>query len=94
MPRGRPPLVNPTRPLHVHLDSTLAARLDELLLSPAEGRVPAGAYQRLFNTLLRRFLDEKELDLSPYLGSFPGEHLVSGHPDALAALTTHLGAKS
>ncbi len=92
MPRGRPQLVNPTRSIHTHIDFALAERLDALLFSEAEGRVPAGAYQRLFNTLLRRFLDEGELDLSPYVGSFPGEFLISGPPDALAALTSHLKA--
>ena len=88
--RGRPPLVQPTRKLNTALDETLLARVDLLLFSELESRVPKGAYQKLINELLRRWLDSRELDLAPYAGTLPGQHVVVGRPDTLATLTTIL----
>jgi hypothetical protein len=90
MTRGRPPSIRRSRPLNVHLDEELLTRVDILLFSELESRVPKGAYQKLFNSLLTQWLDQRELDLAPYLGSLPGEHLVLGHAETLAALNQHL----
>ena len=92
MTRGRPPLIRPARPLNTHLDEELMARVDLLLFSELEGRVPKGAYQKLFNSLLRRWMDSRELDLAPYIGALPGEHLISGHPETLDRLQSKLQA--
>jgi hypothetical protein len=88
--RGRPPSIRRARPLNVHLDEELLTRVDILLFSELEQRVPKGAYQRLLNTLITKWLDHRELDLAPYLASLPGERLVIGHPETLAALNQHL----
>lgn len=90
MTRGRPPSIQRSRPLTVHLDETLLARVDILLFSELEGRVPKGAYQRLFNTLISRWLEHRELDLAPYLGTLPGERVIQGHPETLAALNQQM----
>lgn len=88
--RGRPPLVQPTRKLNTALDETLLTRVDLVLFSELESRVPKGAYQKLINELLRRWLDSRELDLAPYVGALPGQHVVAGRPDTLALLTSTL----
>lgn len=90
MARGRPPSINPARSLNTHLDERLMAQLDILLFSPLEGRIPKGAYQRFFEALLRRSFDEKELDLAPFVGALPGEHVIRAAPETLAILTQQL----
>ena len=87
---GRKPLLRPTASLDVHIDAELRTRLDLLLWSEAEGRVPKGAYQRIFNTLLIQLLDHKTLDLAPFLGTLPGEATVRGHPMTLERLVETL----
>lgn len=83
---GRRPLIRPTVSLDVHIDAELRTRLDLLLWSEAEGRVPKGAYQRVFNALISQFLDHKTLDLSRFLGTLPGEATVRGHPMTIECL--------
>ena len=65
--RGRPPLVQPTRKLNTALDETLLARVDLLLFSELESRVPKGAYQKLINELLRHWLDSPLLNRYKYV---------------------------
>jgi len=86
MPRGRKPNVEPSSALNLSLPETWRARLDVMLLSEVEGRVPKGAYQRFFLNLLSIFFETQELDLSPYCGSLPGELVVRGRPETLARL--------
>jgi hypothetical protein len=90
---GRKSLLRPTASLDVHIDAELRTRLDLLLWSEAEGRVPKGAYQRIFNTLLTQLLDHKTLDLAPFLGTLPGEATVRGHPMTLERLVETLEGK-
>jgi hypothetical protein len=68
--------VSPTRLLHTALDERLLAKVDLVLFSKAENRVPKGAYQRFFSRLLSWFFETKEVDLAPYVGSLPGECVV------------------
>lgn len=42
------------RPMKIHIDETLAARVDLLLFSPTLGRIPHGAYSNFFESLLRQ----------------------------------------
>jgi hypothetical protein len=42
------------RPMKIHIDETLAARVDLLLFSPTLGRIPHGAYSSFFESLLRQ----------------------------------------
>ena|SRR5436190_21137390 len=55
-----------TERLNLRLPLELKARLDLLLLSELEGRVPYGDYTAFFSERLREFLEWKTLDLSPY----------------------------
>jgi hypothetical protein len=56
---SRPPLVIPSVSLHVHLPQDLMSRLSLHLYSQSEGRIPKGAFQRLFVELLTDYLKEK-----------------------------------
>ena len=90
MTRGRKPLTVPTVALNVALPEDWRTRLDLLLFSEFEGRVPKGAYQRFFLERLVDYFDTKPLDLAPYIGSLPGERVVRGHPLTIEALKAAL----
>jgi hypothetical protein len=62
------------------------ARVDLLLFSELESRVPKGAYQKFFNERLREFFSSAALDLSPYTGSLPGVQVIRGSAEAIEAL--------
>jgi hypothetical protein len=85
--RGRKPLVEPSIPTHLHLPASWRTKLDLILYSPVEGRIPKGAYQRFFLNRLVEFFDTREMDLGPYLGSLPREHLLRARPATIEALT-------
>lgn len=92
MPRR--PSLTPSRPLTVRLPADLMARVELLLFSELEGRVPLGGYQEFFTQRLIEFFDEKPLDLGPFLGTLPGEAVVRGKVGAVHRLLTHLKEKS
>lgn len=91
--RGRPKLAVPSRSLNTHLDEALMARLDLELFSALEGRVPKGAYQRFFNSLLRDYFATQSFDLAPFLGALPGEATVRGDKLTVERLEAHLKGK-
>lgn len=93
MTRGRKPNVEPTSSINLHLPETLRVRLDLLLYSELEGRVPKGSYLRFFSARLVEFFSHRTLDLAPFLNALPGTHVVSGTPETLAALQQALTAK-
>ena len=93
MTRGRKPNVEPTSSINLHLPETLRVRLDLLLYSELEGRVPKGSYLRFFSARLLEFFEHRTLDLSPFLNALPGVHVVSGKPETLEALRQALTAK-
>lgn len=93
MARGRKPAVEPSVATNLHLPESARTRLDLLLHSPLEGRVPKGAYQRFFLERLHEFFGTRQFDLSPYVGSLPGERVVRGSPETLAVLEAVLQAK-
>ena len=89
----RPKLLSPIAPLKVHIDADLKTRLDAVLFSELEERIPQGAYQRFFNKFLTQALTFKPLDLAPFLGTNPGEAIVRGDPNTIARLIAHLEQK-
>ena len=89
--RGRPPLTRPSRPLKVHLDEELAARMDLELVAPLEGKVPWGAYQRFLNERLREYFLTERLDLASFVSVEPGTEVVRGSPEAIERLKTLIG---
>lgn len=92
MPRGRPPLAEPSVSTNLHLPESMRTRLDLLLFSPLEGRVPKGAYQRFFLERLHEFFGQRQLDVGSFLDAMPGERIVRGSPETLAALQARLEA--
>lgn len=90
MTRGRKPLLERSVATNVHLPETWRTRLDLLLYSEVEDRVPKGAYQRFFLDRLQEFFGTRELDLGPYLGSLPGERAIRGRPATIEALEQYL----
>lgn len=92
MPRKK--LLNPTERLHVRLPGDLATKVELLLFSEAEGRVPYGAYQEFITRRLTEFFEDKPLDLAPFLGTLPGEAVVRGKLPTIHRLMTFLKEKS
>lgn len=89
----RPKSLNPAVPLTTHIDAGLKAKLDTILYSELEERVPHGAYQKFFNVMLTQALSSVKLDLSPFIGTNPGEAIVRGDPASIARLKAHLEQK-
>ncbi|MEK6849358.1 MAG: hypothetical protein AABY01_02185 [Nanoarchaeota archaeon] len=54
---GRPALINPTVSIHMQIRSDLMTKVDLLLYSNVEGKVPYGAYQRFFTERLNEYFD-------------------------------------
>lgn len=88
MPRRK--AITPNRHIHTTIPADLGLRLDLLLFSEGQDRVPTGAYQELLVRLLRQFFEEKELDLAPFLHSLPGDQIVRGKPVTLSLLIDKL----
>lgn len=61
MPRPRK-TIRPVE-LHIKLPEDLVARLRLELFSEAEGRIPQGAYQALFEQLLRNHFKTTEVEI-------------------------------
>ena len=86
MTRGRKPLLERSVPTNVYLPESWRTKLDLILFSPVENRVPKGAYQRFFIERLGDFFESRALDLAPYVGSLPGERVIRGRPATIEAL--------
>ena len=54
----KPKSIDPGISKNISIPSSLVAQVDKLLFSNAEGRVPHGAYSRLFTLLLRKWLSD------------------------------------
>lgn len=89
MTRGRRPNVEPSIATNLHLPESVRTRLDLVLFSELEGRVPKGAYQRFFLERLQEFFTTRALDLSASLGLAPGQGIIKCRPEAHSALLAH-----
>ena len=94
MTRGRRPNIEPSVATNLHLPESIRTRLDLVLFSELEGRVPKGAYQRFFLERLQEFFTTKTVDLSAVLGLPPGHGLVKMRPEAIPALLAHFSKES
>jgi len=68
MTRGRKAALDPSIATNLHLPESVRTRLDLLLFSELEGRVPKGAYQRFFLERITEFFATKAVDFSGALG--------------------------
>lgn len=82
----KPKSAIPTEEIHLRIPLDVYAALQSFLFSPAEGRVPLGAYQSFFSARIREFFSLRQLDLAPFVGGPPGAFFVSGTPEALEQL--------
>ncbi len=80
----------PNRHIHTTLPPELATRLELFLWSESEGRVPKSAMQSFLIQRISEYFNMRELDLAPYLGTLPGELVVSGNDHTLSRLINHL----
>lgn len=92
MTRGAKPSLDPRVRLTLVLPETLRTRLDLLLFSELEGRVPKGNYQRFFIERLREFFEWRRLDLAPY--GFPPGYFVAGPKEIIGRLEASLAGAS
>lgn len=90
----RPPNLIPTSKLRVAIQQPLRDRLDAMLWSDLECRVPVGAYQKWIEGRLIEYLSHKVLDLSPFTGEPHGLHFVSGPPETIMLLRSLLERNS
>lgn len=86
----RPRAIVPNRNVHTTLPAELATRLEIFLWSESEGRVPKGALQTFLIQRIREYFETRQMDLSPYLGSLPGEYVLSGNEATISRLIHHL----
>ena len=82
----KPKNIIPSRRVSAFIPETEAARLDLLLYSEAEGRVPQGSYRAFMLRAIREACEYKSLDLSPYAGTSPGNFVVRGSATAIEIL--------
>lgn len=87
----RKPAVTPNKHLHTTIPADLAARLDLLLWSELENRVPQGAYQDFICNAIRDFFNKRTVDVSPYLpDTSPGQHFITATSDTLRLVLNQL----
>lgn len=80
----------PNRVIHTTFPPELMTKLELLLWSEAEGRIPKGDLQSFLVARIQEYFSNRSLDLAPYLGSLPGEHMVQANDHTLSRLITHL----
>lgn len=85
-----PRKLNLDRPvaLTLKLPESVRARLDLLLFSALEGRVPKGAYQDFFAARIQEFFEHRRLELTPY--GFPSGYYISAPKEMLRELEFRL----
>lgn len=86
----RKPNIDPPVSLRLMLPESIRTRLDLLLFSEIEGRVPLGKYQEFFLERLAEYFNNRPLDLTAY--GIPGT--VSGPKDVIELLERKLNGNS
>ena len=67
--------------IHVRLRPDLKQRLDIILTSELEGRIPKGAHKAFIEARLIEYFDWKRIDMTPY--GFPEGYFITA-PAAMA----------
>ena len=70
----KPKSIDPGISKNISIPASLVAQTDNLLFSATEGRVPHGAYSRLFALLLRKWLSDLP---AAEVRATPAEQLLS-----------------
>jgi len=83
----RPRNIIPSIQVCIMLPEDVKGRLDLLLFSEVEGRIPLGAYQNFLVARIQEFFGSESLDLAPFLvNSPPGSAVVRGSPGTVQQL--------
>lgn len=85
---ARPKMIHPTRLLHVALPEALLTRVDLLLWSEVEQRVPKGAYQAFLVPMIQEQLSLTTLQLEAF--GAPHGYYIRGQKEMVEWLETHL----
>lgn len=75
---ARPKNAVPAKKLHVALPGSVGHRLDLLLYSETEQRIPFGAHQQFITRLVAEYFDRDSLPLEVYLPDAPNGAVVYG----------------
>lgn len=86
MPRR--PNIDPPTTLTLKLPESVRVRLDLVLFSELENRVPFGKYQEFFLERIREFFEWRRLDLTPY--GYPQGYFVAGPKEMIDFLEDKL----
>lgn len=86
----RKPAIEPNFELHTTLPARLAARVELLLFSEAEGRVPRGAWQKFLVERLTEYFHHRRVDVGVLINRPPGDVLIEGNDHSINQLITHL----
>lgn len=88
MPRPKNALA--AKKLHVAVPGQWGTRLDLLLYSPTEQRIPFGAHQRFLVERIREFFERDQLDLKEYFPDAPDNLTIFGNAEAISFLKAAL----
>jgi hypothetical protein len=91
MPRPRNAF--PAKKLHVAVPGELGSRLDLILYSEAEQRIPFASHQRFIVDRIREYFERDALDLALYRSDLPPESIVYGPRLVIEALKKILGGE-
>jgi len=85
---GRPASITPREHFHVTMDAALKQKVDLLLFSEVEGRVPKGSHSAFAEARFREFFEHGKLSLDRF--GFPPGYFVTGPKEMLEELTKRL----
>jgi hypothetical protein len=88
---SRPPSIIPSSRINLAIPEDLRMKLDILLFSEVEGRVPKGAYQEFFSTRIREFFGWRRLSLEPF--GYPQGFFITGPKEMLEYIEQSLKEK-
>jgi hypothetical protein len=88
---SRPASLNPADRLNIAIDAQLKARLQLILFSEFEQRVPKGAWQAFIEARIREWFDWRSQALEPY--GFPPGYYITGPGEMTEAVVEKLKGK-
>lgn len=88
----RPKNLHETARLHISLDAKLKTRIDLLLYSEVEQRIPYSSWGVFIEARLREWLEWKNTPLEPY--GFPPGYFITGPEEMVQSVVERLKGTS